>query len=617
MTPARALFAGVLLCGLLGLSAHAAAEGGSARAARAAAPTCVPATLDSSDRLPGTPLLVTPAPGGRDAMPATQLSFLGAPLSQLSALVVRGSVSGVHAGRLVAYSQGDGGSFLPVRPFRVGERVSVAGTWTARGVAHRFAYGFTIGDPDPIGRLPTPNRPNGPAGSVWHFRSAPGLQPAVLTVDVSSVAAARGGDIFLATYPGPGEAGPTIYAPSGALIWFRPLPPQTFAADFRVQRYAGRRVLTWWQGTISAHGFGLGEGEIYSSSYRRIATVRAGDGLAADLHEFDLEPNGIAIVTAWKPLYCDLAADGGAPFSAVYDAVFQEIDVRTGLVRYEWDSLEHVPLSDSYEPVAGATIHWPYDWFHLNAISPQPDGDLLISARATWAVYDIDDSSGQIAWEAGGRRSTLTMGPGTTTAWQHDVQALGADTYSVFDNGGPMSSQPTSRGVVVRVDPATATATLVATVSPPTPIYAETQGDLERLDDGDWWIGWGSVNELSELSPSGALLYAAHTPPGSQSYRSLRFPWAGRPHTRPSIALRRGRAGRLSVYASWNGATAVARWELEAGPSPAGLRVAASLPRGGFETRLAAPAGARVVAVVALGAHGRILAASRALATAR
>ena len=66
-------------------------------------PVCVPATLDASAQLAGTPLLVTPEPGARDAMPETQLSFLGAPAAELSGLVVRGSASGLHAGRLEAY----------------------------------------------------------------------------------------------------------------------------------------------------------------------------------------------------------------------------------------------------------------------------------------------------------------------------------------------------------------------------------------------------------------------------------------------------------------------------------------------------------------------------------
>jgi hypothetical protein len=593
-----------------------AASGSGVSADTVASPGCVPATLDASDVLLGTPLLVTPAPGALDAMPEDQLSFLGAPASQLSSLVVSGSASGPHAGRLEPYSQGDGASFVPQAPFTVGETVSVSGVWTANAIAHRFSYNFTVGDPDPIALLPKVSKPAGPTGTISHFRSAPALTPAVLSVTKTSPAARRDGDIFLATYPGPGSMGPTIYAPDGQLVWFKPLPRNTSVTDVRVQRYEGRPVLTWWQGTISIHGFGLGVGEIYSSSYRPIATVHAGDGLAEDLHELTLTPSGTALITAWKPLYCDLASEGGAAVDAVYDSVFQEIDVKTGLVMYEWDSLEHVPLSDSYMPVSGANVPWPYDWFHMNSISPEPDGSLLISSRSTWTVYDLDAATGRIEWQSGGRQPSFTMGPGAATAWQHDAQPLGENTYSVFDNAGPPTSVRHSRGEVVRIDRKTGTASLLATIKiGGWPIYAQTQGDLERLPDGNWWIGWGSVNQSSEVSAAGKLLFQAHTPAGSESYRSLRYAWTGHPATRPALALSRAPDGSLSVYASWNGATAVSRWRLETGGSRQSLRPRRTGASTGFETILPAPSSARFVAVQALDAAGRVLATSRTLSS--
>jgi hypothetical protein len=545
-------------------------------------------------------------------MPQTQLSFLGAPPARLSGLRVQGSQSGRHAGHLEPYSQGDGASFVPRSPFVPGETVTVAGTYSAGSAPTPFAYSFVVGDPDPIARLPEQGAPAGPPGSVWHFRSAPALQPAVLSVTKTSAQARRDGDIFIAAYPGPGETGPTIFDPTGQLVYFKPLPANTFATDVRVQRYRGQPVLTWWQGTISHHGFGLGVGEIYSRSYRPIATVRAGDGLAEDLHELTLTPDGSALITAWKPLYCDLSADGegGRAVAGVYDSVFQEIDVRTGLVMYEWDSLEHVSLASSYMPAAGASVAWPYDWFHLNSIALEGDGSLLISSRSTWAVYDIDTATGQIRWQVGGRAPTLAMSAGPPLVWQHDAQPLGADLFSVFDNGGPPSSQRHSRGEVVRIDPATHSAVVVATVTIPTPIFAETQGDLQRLPDGSWWIGWGNVNESSQVSAGGTQLFEAHTPAGSESYRTLRFAWSARPATRPALALTRAVDGSLRVYLSWNGATAVARWRLEAGASPGALKPLASVARSGFETLARAPADASYVAAQALDGAGRVLAST-------
>jgi len=605
------LAAGALACALAAIPASVSAGG-----PPATAPVCVPDTVNASAALPGTPLLVTPAPGSRDAMPEMQLSFLGAPGGELSGLSVRGSVSGVHAGALEPYSQGDGESFVPSAPFAPGETVSVAGAWDGGGSPHPFAYSFTVGRPDPIARLPEAGTPAGPPGTVLHFASAPELDPSALTVTVDSPAAQRGGDIFFAAYPGPGATGPEIFDPRGALVWFKPLPTGTFAADVQVQRYRGATVLTWWQGTVSRHGFGLGEGEIYSTSYRHIATVYAGDGLAADLHELTLAPDGTALITAWKPLLCDLGGVGGPAAGAVYDASFQEIDVRTGLVRYEWDSLDHVPLTDSYMPSGGASAAWPYDWFHLNSIALAPDGTILISARSTWAVYDLDAASGAVLWQLGGREPSFAMGPGTLTAWQHDARPLGPGVVSVFDNGGPPSGLRDSRGLVVQIDERTHTVSLVTSVAIRTPIFAETQGDLERLPDGNWWIGWGNVNECSEVSANGRQLFEAHTPAGSESYRTLRFAWSAQPLTRPQVAVRGGGHGPLQVYVSWNGATGVARWRLEAGASRRTLRTLGSVARTGFETVIPAPASAAVVAVAALGPGGRVLATSAPVAVA-
>ena len=61
-------------------------------------------------------------------------------------------------------------------------------------------------------------------------------------------------------------------------------------------------MLTWWQGDISVHGFGLGEDVIADSTYTDIAHVHAGNGLQADLHDFQLTPQGTALITAYDPI---------------------------------------------------------------------------------------------------------------------------------------------------------------------------------------------------------------------------------------------------------------------------------------------------------------------------
>jgi len=84
--------------------------------------------------------------------------------------------------------------------------------------------------------------------------------------------------VLLAPYGTVGQAGPMILDGDGGLLWFDPVGPPQVAADVRVQELSGAPVLTWWQGLITTHGFGLGVDFIDDSHYRTLAEVRAGNG---------------------------------------------------------------------------------------------------------------------------------------------------------------------------------------------------------------------------------------------------------------------------------------------------------------------------------------------------
>ena len=219
---------------------------------------------------------MSPLPGSRDASPLTQISFVGASTSQLRVLSVVGSRTGTHPGRLAAYSQGDGASFLPSRPFAEGEQVTVRARVRRGGRSVTLTDRFAIGQHDPLDNSPLASRPVGSVG-VQGFNSRPDLHPPAVTVTANSPAVAAG-DVFLSPYSGPGQAGPMILDPSGALVWFKPLPPRVGATNLQVQQYLGKPVLTWWEGNISVHGFGLGQGVIADSTYKVIGHVHAGNG---------------------------------------------------------------------------------------------------------------------------------------------------------------------------------------------------------------------------------------------------------------------------------------------------------------------------------------------------
>jgi len=569
------------------------------------APNCLPAALGNSALQAGA-VTVSPLPGSRDASPQTQISFLGVPAAQIANVAVVGSRTGAHPGRMAAYSQGDGASFLPSRPFAEGERVTVTARVRVPGQPARSLLDrFAIAREDAISSTPRAVT-LGSAGQIQGFRSRTDLKPPLVTVTTGLPGQAPG-DEFVAPYAGPGQAGPMILEPNGALVWFKALPRYTSATNFRVQEYLGKPVLTWWQGRIVVHGFGKGEDVIASSSYTDIAHVRAGNGHQADLHDFQLTPQGTALLTAYYPILCNISSAGGPSYGAVVDGVVQEVDVRTGLVMYEWTSLDHVALGESYERIGRSTLAFPWDFFHVNSINLDRDGNLLVSSRNTWTVYDVSSQTGQVIWRLGGKHSTFKEAAPARTAWQHDPRELPDGSISIFDNGSSPTVHSESRGVVLQLDPQTGTATLVAQMTHTPKLVAQSQGNFQALANGNWFLGWGQEPFFSEVNAEGKAVFDARFPSGEQSYRSFRFPWVGAPEHPPTFALQGG-----TVYASWNGATQVASWRVVSGRSRTSLAPVATAARSGFETAIKLPASTPgpYMAVQAFDASGQLIGSS-------
>jgi hypothetical protein len=551
---------------------------------------------------------VSPLAGTPDASAGTQISFLGEPGLTVSDVQAIGSRSGHHAGRLEPYATGTGESFLPLRPFKPGEHVSVSARVRQGALEATVRTSFDVAVQAPVSQTPFPSAP-GSAAAVQHYLSAPSITPSTVTI-TSLAPGTTPGDFFLAPYQGAGTPGPMIVDGSGNLIWFHPLAPGADATDFRAQLYDGQPVLTWWQGRILALGFGQGEDEIYDDSYEPIATVVAGNGYHADLHQFLLTPSGTAWIDAVDPVEVDTSRAGGAADGVVSDSIVQEIDVKTGLVMWEWHALGHIPLRDSYAPAPRDSHPWYYA--HVNSIDPSRPGQVLISARNTWAIYDVNLHSGAVVWRIGGKRSSFKLGAGVAFHYQHDAAWQPGGLVSVFDNGGAEEMQ--SRGLVLDPDTTTATVTLVKQfTNPNATLLTDSQGDLLSLPGGNWLMGYGGLGNFTEFGGAGQVLLDAALGPEVQSYRTYLAPWSGQPATAPGIAAQ-ATAGVVTVEASWNGATTVSAWEILAGSSSASLSVVATQPRHGFETTIAVATTAPEVSVAAVGAAGQVLARSATIA---
>jgi hypothetical protein len=555
---------------------------------------------------------VSPLPGTPDASPSTQVSFLGGPGTKVARVRVTGSRSGDHSGTLEAYSTGTGESFIPSRPFDPGERVSVSAEVTGGSPAAVVRTSFTVAREAPVTGAEFPAQPGTPA-DVVHFRSAPTLTPSSVQITTPAGGAATPGDLFLAPYQGSGTPGPMIVDQAGNLIWFHPLPAGDSSTNFRPQTYNGKTVLTWWQGRILKLGFGQGEDEIYNTSYQPIAHVLAGNGYHADLHEFLLTPQGTAWIDAFDPVDFDLRGVGGSARGVVTDSIVQEIDVKTGLVMWEWHALGHLALRDSYSVMPHGSHPW--DYAHVNSIDPSVPGQLLLSSRNTWTVFDVDLHTGALIWRIGGRQSSFRAGPRTVFRFQHDAAWQPGGLISLFDNGYVVDGDTQSRGLLLDPNSRTRRVTLVKQFANPNEkLLTASQGDLLRLPGGNWLMGYGGLPNFTEYDSSGKVLLDGTLGPGVEDYRSYLAPWSGQPTTRPSIAAQPGSAGGVTVETSWNGATAVAAWQVLAGPSPSALAPAATVAASGFETTIQLATPAAYVAVAALAGSGATLATSTAIA---
>ena len=559
-------------------------------------------------------LTISPAPNTPDASPDTQISVLGAPRNRIRSVRVNGEASGPHGGRLRPYSHHRGASFVLDRPLTQGEPVSVA--IKVRGhkpIRYRFTVA-TLGASQPPLNL-TSTQPE----KLQHFASEPRLTPPVITLNRTSKRARGNGSVLITPLPSPvvhpgsnntvtikpvGPGGPMIFDGAGNLVWFRQLDQPEVAANLRLQCFKRRPVLTWWEGTVTPSAYGVGGGVIANRSYNVIKVVHAGNGYPMDLHEFQLTRKGDALFTIYSPIRVHLPGTPEGTLSPLLDAIVQEVDIRTGLVVWEWHSYGHIPLETSQATPQNSAS---YDAFHINSIQPLAKGRVLISARDTSAIYDIDRPSGRILWTLGGQGSNYRLGRGAQFYFQHDAHMLSNGRISMFDDGaGPPMLNPYSRGIILQLNHRRRKATLVRQFARSTTTSAQSEGSLQRLPGGNVFVGFGSEPFFSEFSSRGKLLLDGSLPADDGTYRSYRIPWKATPKTAPALVAQRA-GGSVSVFASWNGATAVARWRLLAGPSAGALSRVATVRRRSFETRIDLNTSASMFAARALDSKGRVI----------
>ncbi|KAK4450189.1 ASST-domain-containing protein [Podospora aff. communis PSN243] len=482
------------------------------------------------------------------------------------------------------------------------------------------------------------------ASADWQFRSRPDLAPPRLNITISATKDAEKGYLFIAPfagYPdtpteqhGPRQAGPYIFRDNGDLVWCGYGIYSIWATNFQAGRWKSKDVLYSFEGDHNA-GYGHGHGHItfLDQHYETIRELRAGNHKLVDKHEFTIVNEETGLIEVYQPVPRDLSAWGGSPEQQwIVNAIFQELDIATGKLLFEWSSLDHVSPDEAILPLnpgqagSGYNSSDAWDYFHINSVAKDPAGNYLISARDACALLKINGTDGSIIWRLNGKRSSFSLPTNATFCFQHDARFLSQsndiETISLFDNsahgtehgtGREVHTSDRSSGKILRLNTTSWTAELVQAYFSPKghPLLSKSQGSTQVLPSGNVLVNWGSEGAVTEYTADGTPIFHAYVDSGylglgAENYRAYKYNWTGIPNEDPAIvALEREGGSGTVVYVSWNGDTETKVWRFYEVVDGVGSRAfLGEVERTSFETELFVK-GRKVERVAAEAVDGR------------
>ncbi|KAE8153910.1 MFS general substrate transporter [Aspergillus avenaceus] len=463
------------------------------------------------------------------------------------------------------------------------------------------------------------------------FRSRPDLYPPVFTVEHSIPDKVTPGYIFLGPYEA-SNSGPYIYDNEGHLVWsgWGNSGPGN-AHGMHVCKYKGEDHLCFFQG-IQQNGYCRGHGVIMDNRYRIVKTVLPGGGMAAsDMHEFmPINDGKTALMTVYQQRQFDMSLwNVKTGMGWLMESIFQEVDVETNEVLFEWKSLDHVDPTASYTfpghtdtSGTGLDPRSPWDYFHINSIDKNKDGDYLISSRHTCAIYKISGQNGTVLWKLHGSDPSFTN-INFSFSQQHDARWLnenGTHTLlSLYNNGynGFNQTHPYSSGMTILINHVAKTAAQLRDYAPLNhDMISSSQGNLQVLPNRHAFIGWGNNAYVSEHDEQGNLLFWGYVDKDRiMNYRAQKFKWEGNPTDVPALWTYSRTTEPFTpttFYVSWNGATGVKYWRFYGATNMTGpYTLLNQVAKKGFETTHMFPRFYPWTYAEAVDLEGKVLAKSR------
>ncbi|NIX02619.1 MAG: hypothetical protein GWN13_31185 [Phycisphaerae bacterium] len=276
---------------------------------------------------------------------------------------------------------------------------------------------------------------------------------------------------------------------------------------------------------------------LYDEDRNEVDVFQMGNGYLADPHDFQVLPNGHALMFAYSSHIVDMSkiVEGGHPAANVTGAVIQELDVHKNVI-FQWRSIDYIPVTDSYKDITRARV----GYIHVNSVElDETDGSLIISCRNTYDLIKISRVTGEVIWRLCGRQNDFTFinenedNAPLYIRGTHDARVHANGNITMFDNGAYEDDlvRTYSRAVEYDLDEVNMTATMVWEYRNDPDFLALSGGDCIRLSNGNTILNWGRAAKqgnaplMTEAGPNGELIYEIWPAQKKVEGRFVRFVW--------------------------------------------------------------------------------------------
>lgn len=484
---------------------------------------------------------ISPIPGSSLNLPKTSIiirqgDIIKNKITKADLIKVTGSKSGLHTGKFFISDDMRTLIFKPDVQYYPGERVNVkfyGGLRTINGSKiSPIEFNFFISPcsveideskmtNDLYDCILNLNYGDVSKSVVCKLNSETGLPEDFPPITIDTINNPAPGYVFFAPYTLTSFVGYLIIMDNnGVPIFYERTPYERHALQIQQDRW-----LTY--GDTETRYFYL-----MDSSYSVVDSFTTGNGYPLNIHDFQLLPNGHALLLATDPqiIRMDTIVVGGDTAAIVLGAIIQEVDASKNVI-FQWRSWDHYQITDATENI-NLTSH-TIDYVHANAVELDNDGNILLSSRNMDEITKINRQTGEIIWRLGGVQSRNNqfkfISDTRTFSHQHDIRRLSNGNVSLYDNGSLLVPQY-SRALEYELDENNKEATSVWKFSYDPTIYKNVMGNMQRLLNGNTIIGWGGYfssdrRAISEVDVDGSVALEISLPDTFTNYQAFKFPW--------------------------------------------------------------------------------------------